>query len=125
MLFHEFGCQKLQTALDSWHFQAFDEGKIVDKGEVYARIAQMREAGAIIGRSAANINDCIEAVDREMWALGADRFMSVGAEAFRAEYNRMKPKLQEAFRQIQLFQEKLETSANDIETASRSTSIPE
>lgn len=96
----------------------------MNQGELYARIAQMRESATKIGRSAAAINDCIEAVDREVWALGADRFMSVGAEGFRAEYYRLKPKLQEAFRQIQLFQEKLVTAADDIEAASRSTSTP-
>lgn len=94
----------------------------MNQGELFARVAQMRESAVRIGRSAATIDDCIEAVDREVWALGADRFMSVGAEAFRAEYYRLKPKLQDAFRQIHSFQEKLMTAADDIEAATRSTS---
>lgn len=92
----------------------------MDRGEIYAKITQMREAASTIGRSAANIQTCMEAVDREVWALGADRFMSAGAEAFRAEYMRLKPKLTDSFEQLVLFQDKLNTSADDIETASRS-----
>lgn len=89
-------------------------------GELYARITQMRDSAATIGRSAARIRECIEAVDNEVVALGTDRFMSVGAEAFRAEYNRMTPRLREAFENLMRFQEKLTTAADDIETASRS-----
>ena len=92
----------------------------MDRGEIYAKITQMREAATTIGRSANSIQTCIEAVDREVWSMGADRFMSVGAEAFRAEYNRLKPKLQDAFEQLAQFQDKLNASADDIEAASRS-----
>lgn len=92
----------------------------MDTGEIYAKITQMREASAAIGRSATNVRECIEAVDKEVWALGADRFMSPGAEAFRAEYMRLKPKLADAFDQLAMFQDKLNTSADDIEVAARS-----
>lgn len=92
----------------------------MDTGEIYAKITQMREAASTIGRSASNVRDCIEAVDREVWALGADRFMSAGAEAFRGEYMRLKPRLAESFEQLMLFQDKLNASADDIEMASRS-----
>ena len=92
----------------------------MDNGEIYARIAQMREAATTIGRSAGRIHESIDAVDSEIRALGADRFMSIGAEAFRAEYNRLTPQLKEAFEQLNRFQEKLNTSADDIEIASRS-----
>lgn len=91
----------------------------MDTGEIYAKITQMREAAVNIGRGAAHIQDCMESVEREVVALGADRFMSVGAEAFRAEYNRLKPKLNEAFEQLLAFQEKLNISADDIESAAR------
>jgi WXG100 family type VII secretion target len=91
----------------------------MDRGEIYARITQMREAATTIGRSANTVRECIESVDREVWALGADRFMSAGAEAFRGEYTRLKPKLAEAFEQLAMFQDKLNTSADDIEAASR------
>lgn len=91
----------------------------MDRGEIYAKITQMREASATIGRSATNVRECIEAIDKEVWALGADRFMSAGAESFRAEYMRLKPRLAEAFEQLAMFQDKLNTSADDIEAASR------
>ena len=92
----------------------------MDTGELYARITQMREAATTIGRSATRVKDCIESVDNEVRALGSDRFMSIGAEAFRVEYNRLTPKLREAFDNLMRFQDKLITSADDIETASRS-----
>jgi uncharacterized protein YukE len=92
----------------------------MDRGEIYAKITQMREASSTIGRSASNVRDCIESVDREVWSLGADRFMSAGAESFRGEYLRLKPKLSEAFEQLAMFQDKLNASADDIEAASRS-----
>ncbi len=92
----------------------------MDSGEIYARISQMREAATTVGRSAARVRDCIEAIDSEVRALGSDRFMSIGAEAFRAEYHRMTPKLKESFDKLIRFQDKLNTSADDIEAASRS-----
>lgn len=93
----------------------------MDNGELYARIAQMREAAATLGRSAHRIHESIEAIESEVRALGADRFMSIGAETFRTEYNRLTPQLKEAFDQLSRFQEKLTASADDIEIASRST----
>lgn len=92
----------------------------MDRGEIYAKITQMRESAATIGRSATSIQNCMEAVDREIYTLGTDRFMSIGAEAFRAEYMRLKPRLEEAFEQLAQFQDKLNTSADDIEAAARS-----
>ena len=92
----------------------------MDSGELYARITQMRESATTIGRSAARVRDCIETVDVEIRALGSDRFMSIGAEAFRAEYNRLTPRLREAFDNLLRFQDKLTIAADDIEAASRS-----
>ena len=93
---------------------------VMDSGEIFARITQMREAAATIGRSAARVGDCIEAIDNEVRAIGPDRFMSIGAEAFRVEYNRLTPRLREAFDNLLRFQDKLTASADDIEVASRS-----
>lgn len=89
-------------------------------GEIYARIAQMREAASTLQRSASRIDGSLEAVEREIRALGTDRFMSLGAEAFRAEYNRLRPRLRETFDLLMRFQEQLAVSADDIEIAARS-----
>lgn len=97
-------------------------GILMDTGELYAKISQMRSAAATLGRSAATITDSIESIDREVQALSSDRFMSIGAETFRVEYNRATPKLRDAFDQLIAFQDKLNTSADDIEAASRSGS---
>jgi uncharacterized protein YukE len=93
----------------------------MNMGEIYARITQMRDAAGTISRSAAQINECIEAVEGEMRLLGPDRFMSISAEAFRAEYYRLTPKLKEAFELLTGFYDKLNAAADDIELASRST----
>ena len=69
----------------------------METGEIYAKITQMRSTASILGRSSATIMDSIDALDREVRALSADRFMSVGAETFRVEYNRATPKLRDAF----------------------------
>jgi len=92
----------------------------MDTGELYAKITQMREAATTLNRSAARIQECIEAIDTEVRAIGPDRFMSIGAETFRAEYYRLTPKLREAVDKLSGFQEKLTTSADDIEIAARS-----
>lgn len=91
----------------------------MEHGEIFAKITQMREASASLGRSASNIDSGLQAVDREIRALGADRFMSIGAESFRAEYNRLTPRLHDAFELLHRFQDKLQTSADDIEMAAR------
>lgn len=91
----------------------------MDNGEVFARITQMREAAAALGKSAARVRDAVDAVDSEVRAIGPERFISPGAEIFRAEYNRLTPQLREAFEQLVRFQEKLNSSADDIETAAR------
>ena len=89
-------------------------------GELYARIQQMREAATTLNQSATRIQDGIEAVESEMRALTADRFMSISAESFRAEYQRVTPRLKEAFELIGGFRDKLNQSADDIELAARS-----
>lgn len=94
----------------------------MDHGEIFAKITQMREAASSLGRSASNIDNSLQSVDREIRALGADRFMSIGAESFRAEYNRLTPKLHDAFELLHRFQDKLQTSADDIEMAARGNS---
>lgn len=91
----------------------------MEHGEVFAKITQMREAAANIRRSASQIDSCLQSIDREVRALGSDRFMSIGAEAFRAEYHRLTPRLHEAFDLLHRFQDKLQTSADDIEMATR------
>jgi len=88
-------------------------------GELYARIQQMREAATTLNQSASRIQDSIEAVDSELRALTADRFMSISAESFRAEYQRVTPRLKEAFELIGGFRDKLNQSADDIELAAR------
>jgi uncharacterized protein YukE len=93
----------------------------MDTGELYARIAQMRDSAGVLGRSTARIADCLQAIDSEITALTADRFMSIGAEAFRVEYTRLKPRLFEAFDQLHRFQDKLNMSADEIEIAARTT----
>lgn len=93
----------------------------MDNGEVYARIAEMRDSSTAIGRSANRIREAIDAVDGEVRALGPDRFMSLGAEAFRSEYHRATPRLREAFDQLLRFRDQLNDSADDIEVASRSS----
>lgn len=94
----------------------------MSNGEIFAKIVQMREAASNISRCASNIESGLQSVDREVRALGSDRFMSIGAESFRAEYNRLTPRLEEAFRVLHQFRDKLQTSADDIEMAARSNS---
>lgn len=87
--------------------------------DVKARITQMREAAVTIGSSATNVNSCIEATDKEVGAIGPDRFISDAADVFRAEYNRLTPKLRDAYHNLQLFRDKLNNSADEIEDAAR------
>ncbi|MDZ4764653.1 MAG: hypothetical protein SGI73_08875 [Chloroflexota bacterium] len=88
-------------------------------GEIYAKLHQLREAAGIIRRSTDQINRSIEAIDSEVRTLSSDRFMSVGAEVFRAEYARLTPRLQETFELLGAFHDKLIASADDIEVAAR------
>jgi uncharacterized protein YukE len=88
-------------------------------GELYARLHQMREAAQTIGQGAESVQRSIDVIESEIRALGSDRFMSVGAEAFRAEYARMTPRLRAAFDLLGGFREKLNGSADDIELAAR------
>jgi uncharacterized protein YukE len=89
-------------------------------GEIHAKITQMRDAATTLNQCASTINGCIESIDGEVRALSSDRFMSVGAELFRAEYNKLTPRLKEAFDLLADFQTKLNASADDIELAARS-----
>lgn len=90
-------------------------------GELYARIAQMRDAAVTLHKSASRIHEAIQAVDGEVRLLGSDRFASVGADAFRAEYYRLTPRLKESFDLLSAFHDKLSAAADDIEVAARTT----
>lgn len=92
---------------------------MMESGEIFARLTEMRESAAQIGRSAAQIGECMQNVDVEVQSLSQDRFMSAGAESFRAEYYRQTPRLREALDQLLRFQDKLRSSADEIEAASR------
>lgn len=94
----------------------------MSNGELLAQLNDMRQAAATIGACANRISDAIEAIDTEVRSIGPDRFTSIAAEDFRAEFNRMTPRLREAFQQLIVFQNKLNESADDIEIASRPTS---
>lgn len=89
-------------------------------GEIYAKITQMRDAATALNQSSSEINRAIDSVEGEVRALSSDRFMSVGAEMFRAEYYKLTPRLKEAFDLLADFQTKLNASADDIELAARS-----
>jgi uncharacterized protein YukE len=93
----------------------------MNTGEIAARIQQMRDAADSLGRTAGNIQRSIDVVDGEVRALGPDRFMSLGAEAFRAEYFRLTPRLRETFEALAGFRDKLYASADDIEMAARAS----
>ena len=90
-------------------------------GELVARITEMRDAADAIGGSAQRINDAVDAVDAQVKALGPDRFASTAAESFRTEYNRVTPRLKQAYEDLMLFKQKLLESADEIEAASRPT----
>lgn len=91
----------------------------MNTGELSARIQHMREAADSLGRSAAQVSQSIDGIEAEVRALGPERFMSLAAEAFRAEYNRLTPHLRETFEQLAAFRDKLHASADDIEIAAR------
>lgn len=88
-------------------------------GEIQARIAQMRDAASTLRQSAARVGQSIDAVEDEIRLLGPERFTSSGAEVFRVEYQRLTPKLKEAFDLLSGFHSKLNQAADDIEAASR------
>jgi WXG100 family type VII secretion target len=93
----------------------------MDIGALYARISQMRDAAATLGRSAARVSECIEAVDTEIRALSAERYLSESAEEFRREYNRLTPHLRDAHDHLVRFQDRLNAAADEIEVAARPT----
>jgi WXG100 family type VII secretion target len=92
----------------------------METGELLAKVAQMRDAADTIGRSVSHIDQCLDSIDIEIRALSADRFMSIGAETFRGEYNRLMPRMRETFELLRTFKENLANSADDIELAARS-----
>jgi uncharacterized protein YukE len=95
----------------------------MNTGEMSARLQQMRDAADALGRSASQVTASIDAVDSEVRALGPERFMSLAAEGFRAEYNRLTPHLRETFEQLAAFRDKLHASVDDIEIAARAGQI--
>jgi uncharacterized protein YukE len=90
-------------------------------GELSARISQMRSAAQALRQGTEQLRLGLEAVDSEVRALGAERFMSLGAEAFRAEYARLTPRLRETLDVLAAFQARLSASADDIELAARAS----
>ena len=90
--------------------------------EVIARIAQMREASTNINAGASKIKDAVDQTNKEVSALGPDRYMSPGADSFRANYARLPPRLEEAYQQLIAFQKRLSEAADEIEAAAGSTS---
>lgn len=91
----------------------------MSSGELGATLSQMRDAASTIAASASRVQDAVNAADNEVKALGPDRFMSDGAEAFRQTYNRLTPQLKEAYESLIVFQKKLLESADEIENAAR------
>ena len=93
----------------------------MNTGEIAARIQQMRDAADTLSRVSGQIQRSIDTVEGEVRALGPDRFMSLGAEAFRSEFTRLTPKLRETFETLASFRDKLHGSADDIEVAARAS----
>jgi WXG100 family type VII secretion target len=91
----------------------------MQNGELLARLNQMRDAASTIRNSAQRIDDIMARVDAQIVALDVERYSGAGAEQFRAEYMRLTPILREAHAKLWVFQEKLNLSADDIETAAR------
>ena len=89
--------------------------------EVIARITQMREAASNINSGANKIKDAVDQTNKEVMALGPDRYMSPGADSFRANYARLTPRLEEAYQQLLAFQRRLSEAADEIEAAANST----
>ena len=90
--------------------------------EVVARIAQMRDAASRINSGASKIKDAVDQTNKEVTALGPDRYMSPGADSFRANYARLTPRLEEAYQQLLAFQKRLGNAADEIEAAAGSIS---
>lgn len=93
----------------------------MNHGEIFARTTQMREAASALRSSSARIRESIDVVDFEIRALGADRYTSVAAEEFRAQYNRVTPILREVAHKLAIFQERLSLAADEIDLAARPT----
>jgi uncharacterized protein YukE len=90
--------------------------------EVVARITQMRDASTNINSGASKIKDAVDQTNKEVSALGPDRYMSPGADTFRANYARLTPRLEEAYQQLIEFQKRLSDAADEIEAAAGSIS---
>jgi WXG100 family type VII secretion target len=88
--------------------------------EVIARLDQMEEAASNIGNSASKIDGAISQADQQVSALSPDRYMSPGAEAFRASYSRLTPRLKEAATELQKFQARLAEAAQELRDAAQS-----
>jgi uncharacterized protein YukE len=85
--------------------------------EVIARITQMRDAATNINSGASKIKDAVDQTNKEVSALGPDRYMSPGADSFRANYARLTPKLEEAYQNLIDFQKRLSDASDEIESA--------
>lgn len=90
--------------------------------EVIARIAQMRDASSSINAGANKIKDAVDQTNKEVSALGPDRYMSPGADTFRTNYARLTPRLEESYQQLIAFQKRLSDAADEIEAAANSMS---
>jgi uncharacterized protein YukE len=88
---------------------------------VQARITQMQDAASNIKAGATKIKDAIEQTNKEIAALGPDRYVSPGAETFRASYARLTPQLMEAYDQLMQFQQRLTDAATEIQHAAGGT----
>jgi uncharacterized protein YukE len=88
--------------------------------EVIARITQMRDAASSINTGATKIKDAVDQTNKEVAALGPDRYMSPGADSFRANYARLTPRLEEAYQNLIDFQKRLSDAADEIENAAGS-----
>ena len=60
----------------------------------------MRDASTNINSGASKIKDAVDQTNKEVSALGPDRYMSPGADTFRANYARLTPRLEEAYQQL-------------------------
>lgn len=89
---------------------------------VHARIEQMRQTARNILTSAVAINDAITKTDAEANALGPDVYSSPGADQFRENYQRLTPRLRQAYDDLTRFQKQLQDAADEIEIASGTTS---
>jgi uncharacterized protein YukE len=84
------------------------------QNELSARLDQMLESAESIGSSATKIREAVQQTDSEVRALGEDRYVSPGATAFRAQYFRLTPRLNQAADELLKFQNKLIEAEDEI-----------